>query len=121
MWTGTADQNFDEGTHKVRTFMLGRLGDHILGTLTCASRQRKIVEKGCGLSQRNRMIPWIHVSGEDAHEEDQIDEIDDFVVELYAYLVSFTRDAANRIVRNSGEGNGLPGDDCTASTTRGRP
>ena len=53
------------------------------------------------------MIPWIDVFGEGADEEDQIDEIDDFVVKLYAYLVSFTTDAANRIVRNSGEGNGL--------------
>ena len=53
------------------------------------------------------MIPWIDVFGEGADEEDQIDEIDDFVVKLYAYLVSFTTDAANRIVRNRGEGNGL--------------
>ena len=33
--------------------------------------------------------------------------MDDFVGKLYAYLVSFTTDAANRIVRHSGEGNGL--------------
>ena len=50
------------------------------------------------------MIPWIDVFGEGADKEDQIGEIDDFVVKLYAYLVSFTTDAANRIVRNSGEG-----------------
>ena len=53
------------------------------------------------------MIPWIDVFGEGADEEDQIDEIDDFVGELNAYLVSFTTDAANRILRNAGEGNGL--------------
>ena len=64
------------------------------------------------------MIPWIDVFG-----EDQIDEIDDFVVKLHAYLASFTTDAANRIVRNSGEGNGLEAweTDCTANTTRHRP
>ena len=68
------------------------------------------------------MIPWIDVFGEGADEEDQIDEIDDFVGELNAYLVSFTTDAANRIARNAGEGNGLkPGDDCAASTTPRRP
>ena len=39
--------------------------------------------------------------------EDEIENIDDFVGKLYAYLVSFTTDAPNRIVRNSGEGNGL--------------
>ena len=52
------------------------------------------------------MIPWITVFGEQA-AEDEIDDIDDFVGKFYAYLVSFTSDAANRIVRNSGEGNGL--------------
>ena len=56
MLKGTADQNFDEWTHKVRRFMLGTFGDHILGALLWASRQRKIVVKSCGLSQRNRMI-----------------------------------------------------------------
>ena len=39
--------------------------------------------------------------------EDVIENIDDFVGKLYAYLVSFTTDAPNTIVRNSGEGNGL--------------
>ena len=107
MLKGTADQDFGEWTHKVRTFMLGRFGDQILGALTWASRQRKIVVKGCGPSQRNRMIPWMDVFGEGGDEENQIDEIDDFVVKFYAYLVPFTNDAANRIVRNSGEGNGL--------------
>ena len=103
----SADQDFGEWSHKVRTFMLARFGDDILTALTWASRHRKSLSKVCGPSKRNRMIPWIDVFGEGADEEDQIDEIDGFVVKLYAYLVSFTTDAANRIVRNSGEGNGL--------------
>ena len=105
---GIADDDFGEWTHKVRTFMIGRFGDHILGALTWASsRQRKFVVKGCGPSQRNRLKPWIDVFGEGPDEEDQIDEIDDFVGKFCAYLVSFKSDVANRIVRNSGEGNGL--------------
>ena len=52
VWKGGADQDFGEWTHKVRTFMLERFGDHILGARTWASRQRKIVVKGCGPSQR---------------------------------------------------------------------
>ena len=52
------------------------------------------------------MISWNTVFGEQA-TEDEIENIDDFVGKLSAYLVSFTTDAANRIVRNSGEGNGL--------------
>ena len=106
MLKGTADQNFDEWTHKVRTFMLGRFGDHILTALTWAARQQRIVVKTCVASQRNRMISWTTVFGEQAGE-DEIENIDDFVGKFYAYLVSFTTDAANRIVRNSGEGNGL--------------
>ena len=57
--------------------------------------------------RRDRFIPWIDVFGESADEEEQIEEIDDLVGKLYAYLVSFTTDASNRIVRNAGEGNGL--------------
>ena len=34
MLKGTADQDFGEWTHKVRTVMLGRFGDQILGALT---------------------------------------------------------------------------------------
>ena len=101
------EQDFGEWTHKVRSFMLARFGDQILPALTWAARQRNIVVQACGSSQRDRFAPWIDVFGIGADEEDQIDGIDDFGGKLYAYLVSFTTDAANRIVRNSGEGNGL--------------
>ena len=86
--------------------MLARFGDEILTAPTWAARQQRIVVKTCVASQRNRMISWITVFGEQAGE-DEIENIDDFVGKFYAYLVSFTTDAANRIVRNSGEGNGL--------------
>ena len=102
-----ADQEFGEWTHKVRTFMLAKFGDQILTALTWATEQRKIVVKNCGASQRDRFVPWITVFGEGADQEERIDEIDDFAGNLYAFLVSFSTDAANRIVRNSGEGNGL--------------
>ena len=52
------------------------------------------------------MISWNTVFGEQAGE-DEIENTDDFVGKLYAYFVSFTTDAANRLVRNSGEGSGL--------------
>ena len=74
---------------------------------TWAARQRKIVVKACGSSQKDRLIPWIDVFGEGADEEDQIDGIDDSDGKLYAYLVSFSTDASNWIVRNASEGNGL--------------
>ena len=45
MLKGAADQDFSEWTHKVRTFMLARFGDHILTALTWSARQRKIVVK----------------------------------------------------------------------------
>ena len=52
------------------------------------------------------MISWNTVFGEQAGE-DEIENIDDFVGKVYAHFVSFTTDAPNPIVRNSGEGNGL--------------
>ena len=36
-----------------------------------------------------------------------MENIDDFVGFFFAHFVSFTTDAANKTVRNSGEGNGL--------------
>ena len=103
---GDPEDDFGEWTHKVRTFMLAKFGDEILTALTWAARQQRIVVKTCVASQRHRFLPWITVFGEQA-AEDEIDNIDDFVGKFYAHLVSFTSDAANRIVRNSGEGNGL--------------
>ena len=103
---GGADDDFGEWTQKVRTFMLAKFGDEILTALTFAGRQQRIVVKTCVASQRNSMISWITVLGEQAGE-DEVENIDDFVGKLYAYLVSFTTDATNRIVRNAGEGNGL--------------
>ena len=104
---GGAEQDFSEWTHKVRTFMLARFGNSTLETLTWAARQRRIVVKACVQAQRDRFVPWIVVFVERADETDRIDGIDDFVGKLCAYLVSFTTDAANWIVRNAGEGNGL--------------
>ena len=52
MWKGSADQDFGEWPHKVRTSMLARFGDEILTALTWAARQRKIVVKTCVASQR---------------------------------------------------------------------
>ena len=86
MWKGSADQDFGEWSHKVRTFMLPRFGYDILTALTWGARQQKIVAKTCVASQRNRMISWNTVFGEQAGE-DAIEP--------------------NRIVGNSGEGNGL--------------
>ena len=78
MWKGSADQDFGEWPHKVRTFMLARFGDDILTALTWAARQRQIVANTCVASQRNRMISWNTVFGEEAGE-DEIENIDDFV------------------------------------------
>ena len=79
----------------------------ILEALTWAARQRRIIVKACVQAQRDRFVPWIDVFGEQATRPDRIDGIDDFVGKLYADFVSFTTDAANRIVWNAGEGNGL--------------
>ena len=90
-WKGTGDEDFGEWSHKVRMFMLAKFGDQILTALTWAPRQRKIVVKTCVASQRDRFVAWISVFGEHAEEDEQIENIDDFVGKLYAYLISFKR------------------------------
>ena len=77
--------------------MLARFGDDILTALTWAARQQRIVVRTWVASQRNRMISWITVFGEQA-AEDKIENIDDFFGKLYAYLVSFRTDAPGKIV-----------------------
>ena len=114
---GTSHQDFGEWTHKVRTFMLARFGDDILTALTWAARQQRIVLTTCVGSRRNRMISWITVFGDQAGE-DEIENVDDFVGKLFAYLVSFTTDAPDRIVRNSGAGSGLGSVETTAQRVR---
>ena len=119
---GVGEQDFGEWTHKVRTFMLARFGDQILVAPTWAARQRKIVVKACGSSQRDRFAPWIDVFGTGADEEDQIDGIDDFVRRS-----SHTLSPLQPTHPTSSSGTQAkamawkPGDDCTASTTPRRP
>ena len=106
MVKGTSDHDFGEWTHEVRTFMLARFGDQILGALTWASRQRKIVVKACGPSQRQHIIAWIDVFEEGADEEDPTRSTISLESSTHT-LLSLTTDAPNGIVGNSGEGNGL--------------
>ena len=87
--------------------MLARFGESILEAFIWATRQRRIVVMACVQAQSDRFVSWIDVFGEQADETDQIDGIDGFVGKLRVYLVSFTTDAPNWIVRNAGEGNGL--------------
>ena len=63
---GVGEQDSDEWTHNVCAFMLARFGDQTLSALTWAARQRKIVVKTYGSSQRDRLIPWTDVFGEGA-------------------------------------------------------
>ena len=122
MLKGTVEQDFGEWTHTVRTFMLARFGDQILTALTWAARQRKIVVKTCIASQRDRFVAWITVFGEQADEDEQIDNIDDFVGKFCAYLTSFTTDAPNELFGTlRKEMAWKPGDGCTVSTTPRRP
>ena len=41
MWKGSADQDFGEWSHEVRTFMLARFGDDILSALNVGSTTAK--------------------------------------------------------------------------------
>ena len=120
---GGAEQDFGEWTHKVRTFMVARFGDQSLGAPTWASRQRKIGVKGCEPSQRDRLRPWIDVFGEGAHEEDQIDEIDEFVGKSAhtLCLLQPTQPTGGSSETQAKATAWKPGDDCTASTTPRRP
>ena len=105
---GGTEQDFGEWTHKVRTFMLAKFGHQILGALTWAPRQRKMVVKACGPSQKDRLITWIDVFGEGA-DEDRRDRRDRrFRWKTPRILcLHYNQRIATGIVRNAGEGNDL--------------
>ena len=77
----------------------------ILGALTWALRQRRLVVKACGSSHRDRFIPWINVFGEQARTTRSTGSMISLESSTHN-LVSFSTDARNRIVWNAGEGNG---------------
>ena len=104
---GGAEQDYSEWTHKVRTFMLERFCESILEAMTWAAGQRRISVTSCLQAQRDRLVPWNDIFGDQAVETDRVAGINDFVGKLHAYLVSFTTEAADWIARNAGEGNGL--------------
>ena len=85
--------------------MLARFGDEILTADVLGQHDSK-GSLSRPASQRNRMISWSTVFGDQA-AEDEIENKEDLVGNLFAYFVSFTTDAANTTVRDSGEGNGL--------------
>ena len=122
MWKGSADQDFAEWSHKVRTFMLARFGDDILTALTWAARQRKIVAKTCVVSKRIRMLSRNTVFGEQAGE-DEIENIDGFVGKAprLPCVLYNRRSKPDRSKLWRRKWLGKPGDDCTASTARHRP
>ena len=108
MLKGIAEQDFGEWTHKVRRLMLARFWDQILGALTWAARQRRIVVKACGSSQRDRFVPWINVFGDQVPTMRTRSTGSMISLESSTHTLSpFTTDAPNRIVQNAGEGNGL--------------
>ena len=113
MLKGTSELNFGEWTHKVHTFMLGRFGDHILGALTWASRQRKIVVKGC-------MIPclWRRCRRGGPDRRDRRFRCKALRIPC---LFHNRRSQQDRSELLENEMAWKLGDDCTASTTRRRP
>ena len=115
---GTSDQDFGEWTHKVRTFMLPRFGDDILTALTWEAQQQRIIVKTCVASQRNRMISWNTLFGDQAGE-DEIENIDDFVGKLYDYLYPLQPTHLTELSQIlEKEMVWKRGADCTASSTR---
>ena len=106
--------------------MLVRFGDQSLTALTWAARQRKIVVKTCVASQRDRLVPWITVFGEQAAEDD-IDNTrstrSTILLESSMPTLCLSQPTQPTELSETQEKEMAwkPGDDCTASTTQRRP
>ena len=103
-FSGRKDQDFAEWDHKVRTFLVAKFGGDIQKVLVWARKQRKQIAP---VAQDSRQVGFDIEFGDLADANDQVEGLDGKVSGLYAYLTSFTTGDANKVVRNSGEGQGL--------------
>ena len=109
----------------MRTSMPARFGDQILSVLTWAVRQRTIVVKTCGSSQRDRFIPWIDMSLDKVPTRRTRSTASMISLESSTHILSpsqSTHPTASSGMQVKAMAWNL-GDDCTASTTprRRRP
>ena len=122
MLKGTADQDFGEWTHKVRTFMLARFGDEILAALTWAARQRKVVVKTCVASQRETALYLGSLSLENKPPKTRsttlMTLLDNTMLTLCLLQPTQPTGSSGTLEKEMAW---KLGDDCTASTTRRRP
>ena len=99
-------EDFCEWTSKVKTFVQAKYGEEVLPVLNGARQQKRTIVENNPL-QSERLIAWSPVYGEEADENDKLENFKKIVSEIYLYLNSFTTGDPNKIVRNSGEGQGL--------------
>ena len=115
MWKGTAGQDFGEWSHKVRTLMLARFGDQILTPLTWTAKDRCQYLR----SFAERTLHSLDtVFGEQADEEERIDNIDDSMSTLSPSQPTHPTELFGTLEKDMAW---KPGDDCTVITTPRRP
>ena len=111
--------DFAEWTHKTQTFLVAKLGDHLVRILKWAQQQRKTV-----VSSRipgEREVSYHSVFGDGAGSE-AVANINAIDSRISTYLTSFTTGDANKIERNVGPGRGMEaGGDCMLNTILRRP
>merc|ERR1712032_1616779 len=74
--------------------------------LDWAVRQKKTVVENVKEGS-TREVSYEEVFGELAEEEVKVPKLEQRIAQIYTYLVSFTTQEANKVVRNSGQGQGL--------------
>ena len=96
-FTGKRDQDFSEWEFKFRNFIRASYGADAVGMLDWVSKKKKAIVKGDPGEKEVGYPDWVvrHAEGEE------------IIAGIYGYLVAFTLEQANKIVRNGGEGRGL--------------
>ncbi|CAE8624736.1 unnamed protein product [Polarella glacialis] len=103
---GKPEQDFAEWSLKMVTFLKAKFTGDVEKVLKWASRQKKVVVD-VPVAGDTGTVGYDGVFGEVADDGDRVENLDQIVRNLFAYLISFTTGDANKIVRNSGSDQGL--------------
>ncbi|CAE8638172.1 unnamed protein product, partial [Polarella glacialis] len=103
---GKPEQDFAAWSLKMVTFLKAKFSGDVEKVLKWASRQKKVVVD-VPVAGDTRTVGYDGVYGEVADDGDRVENLDQIVRNLHAYLISFTTGDAKKIVRNSGSDQGL--------------
>jgi hypothetical protein len=97
-YSGKPDQDFQEWTAKFLLYVKAKFGPEVKKSMDWSKKQRKEI---VGMAFNDKQVGYEQEFGATADELDRISNLDGKLSGVYVYLMTFTTDNDNKIVRNS--------------------